>query len=79
VDRTATRQKTRSGHAVRRLARADTPVTHEFRASLIDGMPPLPATIAARAECLRVEGAPLPSGFACTAPPFFPRRNLKPC
>src|SRR5580700_2292529 len=56
---------------------ADTPVTHEFRTSLIDGMPPLPATIAARAECLRVDGAPLPLWFRLHGPTLFSSPQLE--
>jgi 16S rRNA (cytosine967-C5)-methyltransferase len=50
---------------------ADTPVTHEFRAALGDGMPPLPATIAARAEFLRVDDPPLPPWFRLHCPTLF--------
>jgi 16S rRNA (cytosine967-C5)-methyltransferase len=56
---------------------ADTSVTHEFRTSLIDGMPPLPATIAARAECLRVDGAPLPLWFRLHGPTLFSSPQLE--
>jgi 16S rRNA (cytosine967-C5)-methyltransferase len=42
---------------------ADTPVTHELRAALSGDMPPLPTTIAGRAEFLHAEGAPLPLWF----------------
>ena len=56
---------------------ADTPVTHEFRAALIDGMPPLPATVAARAEFLRVEGAPLPLWFRLHGPTLFSPPQLE--
>jgi 16S rRNA (cytosine967-C5)-methyltransferase len=50
---------------------ADTPATREFRSALVDGMPPLPATIAARAEFLRVDEAPLPAWFRLHCPTLF--------
>ncbi|HSY53419.1 MAG TPA: class I SAM-dependent methyltransferase, partial [Opitutaceae bacterium] len=56
---------------------ADTPATHEFRAALIGNLPPLPATIAARAEFLRAEGAPLPLWFRLHCPTLFSSPQLE--
>jgi 16S rRNA (cytosine967-C5)-methyltransferase len=56
---------------------ADTPVTHEFRAAFVEDMPPLPTTITARAECLGVEGAPLPLWFRLHGPTLFSPPQLE--
>jgi 16S rRNA (cytosine967-C5)-methyltransferase len=50
---------------------ADAPFTHEFRAELTASMPPLPATIAARAEILKAESTPLPLWFRLHCPTLF--------
>src|SRR5581483_4903955 len=56
---------------------AETPVTHEFRAALAGEMPPLPATIAGRAEFLHADSPPLPLWFRPHCPALFSSPQLE--
>lgn len=55
----------------------DNEVTHEFRAALAGELPPLPATIAGRAEFLHAEGPPLPLWFRPHCPALFSSPQLE--
>ena len=56
---------------------AQTDATHEFRAALAGDLPPLPATVAARAEFLHAEHPPLPPWFRPHCPVLFSSPQLE--